>query len=426
MRTCVRVGDHTSDPLITCIQLPRLELMVAVRDRRELLGVPVAIAPRPGGGQLIGTVSSAAEAYGVMPRMRLGEALARCPTLRLIPPDPVAVADHWEELLVALEKIGAAVEPIRVGVACFDARGLLALYGGTLRAVLLVARKALGEPARFGVAPTRFAAIAAAGHARARSPLVVDGGQREARSFLAAMPVSLLSDNPDLIPDLAGFGQQLRRLGIETLGQLAALPRGAVNERFGPAGRAAHRLASGFDTALRPRTPGERVRESMHLDGAGSSVQLERALESLIGRVLARQERRGRTLRTVTLSAVLVEGGGTWRESVAFREALSDPERMCLALIPHLARVPAPVSTLRLTVERFGPAGGEQQTLLHDPVQARRSRLREAVHQAQAATGQEAALRILQINPDSRFPERRMLLAEEPSPAARGTTDLQQ
>ena len=52
-------------------------------------------------------MSLAAEAFGIRPGMRLGEALARCPTLTLVPPDPAGVADVWERLLVRLESVGA-------------------------------------------------------------------------------------------------------------------------------------------------------------------------------------------------------------------------------------------------------------------------------------------------------------------------------
>jgi nucleotidyltransferase/DNA polymerase involved in DNA repair len=95
----------SSDPLIVCVSIPRLELKVAVGDRAELLGVPIAIAPEPGGAQQVGEASDAAQAFGIAPGMRLGEALARCPSLRLIPPDPAGVADHWERLLMALEAV---------------------------------------------------------------------------------------------------------------------------------------------------------------------------------------------------------------------------------------------------------------------------------------------------------------------------------
>ena len=93
--------------MIVCVLIPRFELTTAVGDRSELLRAPVALAPEPGGTQQVGEVSLAAEAFGIHPRMRLGEALSRCPELTLVPPDPAGVADSWERLLVRLESVGA-------------------------------------------------------------------------------------------------------------------------------------------------------------------------------------------------------------------------------------------------------------------------------------------------------------------------------
>jgi protein ImuB len=221
------------------------------------------------------------------------------------------------------------------------------------------------------------------------------------------MPVALLRARPAL----AELPEALERLGIATLGELAALAPAVLADRFGKAGLLAYELAVGGDAALRPRPPGELVRESLELPEAGSGPQLERALGLLIDRLLARRERRGRTLRAVVLSAVLVEGGGTWRQQVVFREALADRARMRLALAPHLALMPAPAEVLRLAVERFGPPTSDQRGLLEDPAEARRARLREAIRQTRAAAGADAALRVLEVDPLSRFPERRAVLA---------------
>src|SRR5437016_14202787 len=145
MRTCVRMTG-----VVVCALFPRFQLTVAAGDRNELLQVPCALAPEPGGTGQVGEVSLAAEAFGIHPGMRLGEALARCPRLTLVPPDPAGVADFWERLLVRLESMGAEVEPEHPGLVCFDARGLLRLYGG-IDGVLGAARRALRMPARFGV-----------------------------------------------------------------------------------------------------------------------------------------------------------------------------------------------------------------------------------------------------------------------------------
>jgi protein ImuB len=391
---------------IVCLLLPRLELTVAAGSRTELLRVPAALAPLPGGTQAVGEVSLAAEAFGVHPGMRLGEALARCPKLTLVPPDPGGVADAWERVLVRLESIGAAVEPERPGLACFEARGLLRLYCG-IEGVLRAARQALRAwPARYGVACSRFAAVAAATRARVRRPVIVAGDRAEARAFLASMPVALLRARPAL----ARLPEALERLGIRTLGELARVPPAALADRFGSEGLLAHQLATGGDGMLRPRIAPELVRESLELPEAASGLALESALELLIDRLLARRERRGRTLRAVDICAVLVEQGGTWREQVVFREALADRARIRLATAARLAGIPAPAEQLRLSVVRFGPPAGDQRGLLEDSSAVREARLREAIRQVRAVAGLDGALRVMEVDPGSRLPERRMVL----------------
>src|SRR3954447_24842987 len=161
--------------MIVCVLLPRFELAVAAGGREALAAGPLALAPELGREQLIGEASAAAEAYGVHAGMRLGEALARCPTLQLVAPDPAGVADAWERVVCALEGIGAAVESGRPGAACFDASGLRRLRGGDVEGVIAAARRALATPVRIGAAPSRFAALAAASRARPRRAEIAPG-----------------------------------------------------------------------------------------------------------------------------------------------------------------------------------------------------------------------------------------------------------
>jgi protein ImuB len=391
--------------MIVCVLIPRFELAVAAGGRQHLAAGPVALAPETGREQLIGEVSAAAEAHGVHAGLRLGEALARCPTLRLIPPDPAGVADEWDRLLTTLEGIGAAVETGRPGLAWFDARGLKNLYGGSVEGVIAAARRALGTSVRLGAAPSRFAALAAASKARARRAEIAPAGPGLLAAYLAPLSTRLLATRPET----AAMPETLERFGITTLGELAKLPRAALADRFGAAGPLARNLARGLDAPLRPRHPAERLEERLDLPESASGPQLERALGLLIDRLLARRERRGRSLRTAVLAAKLVEGG-TWRARVTFREALADPRRMRLVLTPRLAELPAPADVLRLRAEGFGPPAGDQRSLLQEAAAVRAARLREAVHQARAAAGPDAALRILPVDPDSRVPERRLAL----------------
>ena len=415
--------------VIVCVLIPRFALAVAAGGRDVLAAGPVALAPEPGREQLIGEASAAAEAYGVRAGLRLGEALARCPTLRLLAPDPVGVADAWDAHVRALEDIGAAVEPGPPGSAWLSAGGLRTLHGGTLEGVLAAARRALRAAARaqrpcgtdphrpaelpaaavhvrLGAAPSRFAALAAARRARARRPEIAPMAAAALAAYMAPLPVSLLLERPEV----AALPDALERFGIRTLGALAKLPRAALADRFGPAGPLARDLAQGKDTPLVPRSAAERLEERLDLPESASGVQLQRGLDLLIDRLLARRERRGRALRAVVLSAKLVEGG-TWRARVTFREPLADPRRMRLVLGERLAELPAPADVLRLRAEGFGPPAGDQRSLLAEPAAIRRARLREAIRQARSVAGPEAALRIIPVDPDSRVPERRLTLA---------------
>jgi protein ImuB len=396
--------------MIVCVLYPRFELLAALGDRRALLSESAALAPEAGREQVVGEVSASAEAYGIVRGMRLGEAMSRCPALRLVAPDPEGVRSLWGAVLDRLEGIGAEVESDHAGAAFFAAAGLQGIHGGDLAGVLSAARRALGAGARFGVAPCRFASHAAALQVRPRrgrnSHVVVASAVRE---FLAPLPVALLRTRPEL----QALPEVLERLGIRTLGELASLPSRAVAERFGHPGLLALDLSRGRDAPLDPRRPFEPVVERLDLPEAASGQQLERALELLIARVLARRERRGRSLRALALSARFV-AGGTWRTCVTLRHASVDPARVRLALAQRLAELPAPSESLSLEVEAFGPPAHDQARFLDEADSVRRARLDEAVRQARQAAGADAALRVLDVDPDSRIPERRAVLAPFP------------
>src|SRR5947207_3422096 len=413
-------------PMVVCVLFPRFALVAALGDRHALLAEPAALAPEPGRPQVVGEVSAAAETFGVSSGMRVGEALARCPELRLVPPDPEGVREVWNRVLDRLETIGAAPESDAPGQAFFDAGGLRGIHGGHLEGVLVVTRRALGRVVRIGCGPSRFSAYAAALQARSArrragssGPFGSAGGaftvpKGAVRAFLAPLPVGLLRARA---AELAELPEVLERLGIRTLGELAALPAPAVAERFGHPGLLALDLAHGRDTRLEPRRPPEPVVERLSLPEAASGPQLERALELLVARVLARPERRGRALRSVALSARFVEGG-TWRTRVTLRQASAEARRLELALSPKLGELPAPAESIAIEVEAFGPPAQDQGRLVDDrsPAAVRRARIAEAVGQVRQAAGASAALHILEIDPDSRLPERRAVLAPFPAP----------
>ena len=407
--------------MVACALIPRLSLTSALGERRELLGRPLALAPEPGGPQVIGEASGPAEAFGVRAGMRLAEALGRCPSLTLLAADPVRAEALAERALRRLESIGAAVEPGRPGEAFFAIEGLRTLYG-TPEQVLAKARRAVGPPVRIGAGPNRICAHAAARRMRARRPPLIVS-ERQAPRVVAGLPVRAFGDRIGSSPrergglaataarrvEEASLVDALERLGVRTLGELASLPAEAVADRFGELGLRALRLARGADQPLRPRSPHEELRSDLELPEAASGQQLERALELLIERLLAHRARAARTFRRLRLEARLAAGGG-WRTEVAMRSASASAERLRLALSPKLGELPGPASRLGLRALELGPGAADQGSLHRSPAEERRGRLTEAVRQVRAAAGRDAVLRVLEVDPGSRIPERRATL----------------
>jgi nucleotidyltransferase/DNA polymerase involved in DNA repair len=389
--------------VIAALVLPAFDLQAALRLRPALATEPAALAPLPGKESLLGSVTAAAEAKGLRPGMRLGEALSTCPTLVLVEHDPAGVEQAWEEILRRLEDSGFAVEPGPPGTVLFETDGVERLYGG-LTPVLKRALAALGPEwdGRVGAAARRFAALAAASVARPGQVLIVSDDRT--RRFLAPLPLTLLPLERERY-------EELEELGVRTIGELARLPGAAVAERLGKDGRRAWSLARGeSDGRVNPRLPVRPIVETLEFpDAVGQELTLRRGLGVLVDRLLANSERAGRPPRKLALWARLV-GGASWRRTVTLREPSAEPERLRLVLAPKLAELPAPVLKLRLEVVELAEERGEQLELLRAEGEARQDRLEQGLRQVRAAVGAGGISTVVEVAPWSRIPEARALL----------------
>jgi protein ImuB len=389
--------------MIACLLVPGFELRAALRERPRLAAEPAALAPEPGAEPLLGPVTAAAEAAGVKPGMRLGEALATCPELVLVERDPAAVEREWEGALRRLEDAGFAVDPVEQGAVVFETRGVERLYGGVRPALerALAAVGAVWDP-RVGAASRRFTALAAASVARPGQILLV--AEREEESFLEPLPLSLLPLPPARYAELEG-------LGLRSLGELARLPDGAVAERLGVEGRKAWRLARGGRRArVRGRKPASELAEALAFpDAVANELTLRRALGSLLERLHARPERAGRPFRKLALAARLVDGG-SWRRAVTLRDATAEPGRLRAALGPKLVELPAPVVELRLEAVELAEHAGQQLALVEPAGEEAAARLREGLRQVRASTGTGSVCAVVEVAPWSRIPEARALV----------------
>ena len=391
--------------MTSCILVPGFELRAALRTRPGLALRPAALAPSPLESRepVLGPVTAAAEAAGVRPGMRMGEALATCPQLSLVEQDPAGAEHEWEQILRRLEDAGFAVESAGLGCVYFETKGVERLYGG-LEAALKRALAAVGSSwdARVGAAGRRFAALAAANVARAGQVLVVS--DERTREFLAPLPLTLL-------PVDERRREELEELGVKRLGELARLPGAAVAERLGPDGRRAWSLARGGKSGrVRGRKAAGELEETFEFPEAiANELTLRRSLAVLLDRLLARPERAARLVRKLALSARLV-GGGSWRRVVTLRDATAERDRLRLALGPKLAELPAPVLKLKLELVALSASTGQQLELVRTDGAELRAHLSEGLRQVRAGVGSGAVSTVVEVAPWSRIPEQRALL----------------
>jgi protein ImuB len=205
--------------------------------------------------------SAVARAHGVRRGLRRREAQARCPELVVLDRDRDRDARAFEPVVAAVEELAPGVEVVRPGLVALAAQGPVGWFGGERAAAeKLVDQVAArtGVECQVGVADGLFAAVLAA-----RRGLAVAPGDTPA--FLAPLGVEELDREPDV--DRSELVGLLRRLGLRSLGALAALDAEDVASRFGADAVLCHRLARGLDA--RPpvrRTPPEELTVEIELD----------------------------------------------------------------------------------------------------------------------------------------------------------------
>ncbi len=178
-------------------------------------------------------------------------------TARRLCPEAVYLAprmSHYAEIGRQIREVFFSftpqVEPLSLDEAFLDVRGCAGLHGqsagdGTgpaaeiARQIKYRVREGVGLTASVGVAPNKFLAKLASDHGKPDGLIVVD--PEGVSEFLAPLPVSRMW----------GVGKKaesrLHALGIQTIGQLAAIPESLLADHFGEMGRHIWQLAHGQD-----------------------------------------------------------------------------------------------------------------------------------------------------------------------------------
>ncbi len=210
--------------------------------RGDLRDRPVAVGGTGNRG-VIASASYEARRSGVMSAQPTSVARRLCPELIVVSPSHGKYGEVSGRVFEVFNSFTPRVEGLSLDEAFLDVGGLRHHYGSPVEVgeeIRAKIRSDIGLPSSVGVASTKFVAKLASKAAKPNGLRHIDSrGQQE---FLHALPVEeLWGVGP---ATLAG----LHRLGIGTVGDLAALPEATISAALGPSqGAHLHALANGID-----------------------------------------------------------------------------------------------------------------------------------------------------------------------------------
>jgi len=264
----------------------------------ELRGKPVVVGGSPQGRGVVSSASYAAREFGVHSAMPTAQALRLCPDAILIHPRHNLYGEYSERVMTLLEEYTPLVEQLSIDEAFLDVTGTCGRWGSAeemARELQERIQQELSLSASLGVATNKLVAKIASALKKPHGLVVVKSGEEAA--FLAPLPIERLWG---VGPATA---RQLHALGVRTIGQLAALPAGYLEKRFGEHGRMLARHAQGLDERpVEPEETWKSIRqESTFAQDVADPRRVERELLRLSQRVARRLRRRGLFARTVRL-----------------------------------------------------------------------------------------------------------------------------
>ena len=206
---------------------------------------PVVVGADPRGGKGRGVVAACsyeARPFGVRSALPISQAYRLCPQAIYVRPRMERYAEMSDRMFAILREYTDLVEPLSIDEAFLDVTASQQLFGPaqtigrTLKARI---RSELGLVASIGLAPNKFLAKVASDLGKPDGLVVVRPGAE--REFLAPLPISRLW----------GVGPKtearLKRLGLQTIGQIARMGAEGLEAALGNAGRDLWELANGMD-----------------------------------------------------------------------------------------------------------------------------------------------------------------------------------
>ena len=251
---------------------------VEERSHPELRGKPLIVGSDPKGGKgrgIVATCSYEARKFGVHSAQPISQAWRMCPQGIYVQPDMPKYARASECVMRILLDFSDLVEQVSIDEAFLDVTGSRRLFGDGASIARKIKDRIRSEQrltASVGVAANKFVAKVASDLRKPDGLVVVEPG-REAE-FLAPLPVSRLW----------GVGGKtaalLEDIGLQRIGQIAALDRRYLVDRFGKGGEHLWELSRGMDD--RPVAPEEGYKSIGHETTFEKDTEDERLLHDTL------------------------------------------------------------------------------------------------------------------------------------------------
>jgi DNA polymerase-4 len=269
---------------------------VEIRARPELRGLPVVVGGDNGRG-VVAAASYPARVYGIRSAMSMAMAHRLCPNLVVISPQRSSYSETSAQIMGILADFTPVVEPLSLDEAFLDVSGAVGLFGRPAEIARQIRQRIYDEQqltCSVGVAPIKSVAKLASGSCKPNGLRVVS--KAGLLDFLQPLPVTALWGVG------ARTAEPLRRLGIRTVGDLAATPLDTLRRAVGSAtARHLHELANGRDpqvVAARPEEKSISTDRTVPQDLV-SEAEVAKELLRGAGEVAERLRHAGRVARTV-------------------------------------------------------------------------------------------------------------------------------
>jgi len=332
---------------------------VELLERPDLKGKPVIVA-HDSARSVVTAATYEARKFGVNSAMPLALAKRRCPQAIVLEPHFERYSHYSGIVMGICDDLTPKVERLGIDEAFLDVAGARAAVGSPMRVGEILRARVLEETGLIcsvGAAASKFVAKLASSRAKPNGLLVVPAeGTVE---FLHPLPISALW----------GVGgkteEQLQKLGLRTIGQLANTPVATLRRVIGEASaNKLHELSWGIDqrtveTRAEEKSVGHEV--TFETDVVDPEI-VRREILRLSGMVAARLRRSGMEGRTVVLKLRFGDFSTITRS-----RTLADPTDLGRRIYDEVVAVYDALevrdSRIRLVgvrVEQLGSGGGQQ------------------------------------------------------------------